>query len=143
MQIHQVLTTFSSPKETSLYSIVNDLINESAPLAIHHHNYIVNNIPLDLSVEANGIVVSSVLSKLFTTALRNAKNSVILISAKVYGMVVLVQLKTKGNINPALQEDMGHACQKAQKTGGIIEMIQVEPEQASIAYCFVNMSGQA
>jgi hypothetical protein len=58
-------------------------------------------------------------------------------------MVVLVQLKSKGTINPALVEDIGLACLKAQKTGGIIEMIQCEREQASIAYCFLNVDGAA
>jgi len=30
---------------------------------------------------------------------------------------------------------------KAKNTGGIIEMIQCESEQASVAYCFLNVAG--
>ncbi|MDP4261206.1 MAG: hypothetical protein Q8941_01635 [Bacteroidota bacterium] len=123
--------------------MVHELIQDAAPLIVHNHNYIINNIPADMCIEASGTVISPVLNKLFMTALRHTKNSVILISAKVYGMVVLVQLKSKGNVSPALADDLGHACLKAQKTGGIIEVIHCENEQASIAYCFLNVAGAA
>ena len=143
MQIHQVIRTTMSPKDPTLFSLVNDLIHESAALTVHNRNYVVNNIPADLCIETNDSMVSGVLNKLFHTIIRHAQNSVILISAKVYGMTVLVQVKSKGTISPGLSEEIGHACIKAQKTGGIIEMIQCETEQASIAYCFLNVAGAA
>lgn len=143
MQIHTIINTLTSTKDNTLREIVSDLIQEAAPLAVHNRNYIVNNIPADLQVEANGTIISSVLSHLFHTNLRHTQNSVILISATVYGHVVLVQLKSKGTVSPALPEDIGHACLKAQKTGGVIELTQHENEQASIAYCFLNVAGAA
>jgi hypothetical protein len=143
MQIRQVISTMMPPKDLTLQNLVNDVIHESASLAIHNRNYVVNNIPADLCIETNGIMVSSVLNKLFNTVIRNAQNSVILVSAKVYGMTILVQLKSKGSISPGLPEEIGHACIKAKNTGGIIEMIQCESEQASVAYCFLNVAGAA
>jgi K+-sensing histidine kinase KdpD len=143
MQIQTAVNTVMTPQDPNLHGIVHELIQEAAPLAVHNHNYIINNIPPDMCIEASGSIISSVLNKLFNTALRHTKNSVILVSAKVYGMVVLVQLKSKGSISPALAEDLGHACLKAQNTGGIIEMTQCESEQASIAYCFLNVGGAA
>ena len=109
------------------------------PLAVHHRNYIVNNIPADLSIETNGVIVSSVLNKVFNTVVRNAHNSVIMVSAKVYGMTVLVQVKSKGTISPGLTEEIAHAGLKAKHSGGIVEMVQCESEQASVAYCFLNV----
>jgi hypothetical protein len=143
MQIRQVIRTTMPAKDSTLHSLVNDLIREAAPLAVHNRNYVVNNIPADLCIETNDTMISSVLNKLFHTVFRHAQNSVILISAKVYGMTVLVQVKSKGSISPGLPEEIGHVCIKAQKTGGIIEMIQCESEQASIAYCFLNIAGAA
>lgn len=143
MEIHQVTEIPALSKDPTLRRIVNDLIHEAAHLAVHNRNYIVNNVPADLMMEANRTIISSVLSKLFHTAIRHAQNSVILISAKVYGITVLVQVKSKGNISPALPEDLGHASLKARKTGGIIEMILCENEQACIAYCFLNVAGAA
>ena len=143
MEIRQVSSTQTSPKDPSLQSVVNDLIRESAPLAVHNRNYIVNNIPADLCIETSGLMVSAVLNKLFHTVIRHAQNSVILISARVYGMTILIQVKSKGVISPGFVEEIGHACLKAQKTGGIIEVIQCESGQASVAYCFLNVAGAA
>jgi hypothetical protein len=143
MQISRVIKTLMPTKDPTLHSLVNDLIHESASLAVLNRNYIVNNVPADVCVQTNDIMISAVLDKLFHTVIRNAQNSVILISARVYGMTVLVQVKSKGNISPGLTEEIGHACVKAKKTGGIIEMIQCETEQASVAYCFLNVAGAA
>jgi len=143
MQIPQAISSQPTLKDLSLCDVVNDVIRESAPLAVYNRNYIVNNISPDLCIETNDTIVSAVLHKLFQTVIRNTQNSVMLISAKAYGMTVLVQVKSKGSISPGLPEEIGYACLKAQKTGGIIEMIQCEREQASVAYCFLNVSGAA
>lgn len=143
MQIQPVLNLLTSKKEPSLYQVVNELIQESASVAVHNRNYVVNNVPADLNIETNGSMVSGVLNKLFNTVFRNAQNSVILISARVYGMTVLVQVKSKGTISPGLTEEIGHACIKAKKCGGIVEMLNCESEQASVAYCFLNVAGAA
>ena len=143
MQIHQLTNLFTTPKDPSLHNLVHNLIQESAPLAVLNRNYVVNNIPADLAIETNGMLVSSVLDKLFHTVFRNAKNSVILISARVYGMTILVQVKSKGTISPGMCEEISLACVKAKKSGGIVEMIQCESEQASVAYCFLNVAGAA
>jgi hypothetical protein len=143
MQIQPVASMRPNPKDPSLYTLINELIQESAPLAIHNRNYIVNNVPADLSIETNDMMISAVLNKLFQTVIRHAQNSVILVSAKVYGMTILVQLKTKGTISPGLPEEVVHVGLKAKKSGGMIEMIQCETEQASVAYCFLNVAGAA
>jgi hypothetical protein len=88
-------------------------------------------------------MISTVLNKLFDVVIRHAQNSVVLISARVYGMTVLLQVKTRGSISPALPEDLGHACAKAQKTGGIVEMIQCEKDEVCLGYCFLNVAGAA
>jgi hypothetical protein len=143
MQVLQITETRMSSKDPTLHSLVNDLINESAPLAVNNRNYIVNNIPADLCIETNSTMVSDVLNKIFYIVILHTQNSVILVSARVYGITVLVLVKSKGSVDLALPGEIGHACKKAQNTGGIIEMIQCESEQSSIAYCFLNVAGAA
>lgn len=142
MQINQVIT-MPVTADPTLHGIISDLISDAASLAVQNHNYIINNVPYDLQVEANGSIISSVLTKLFNTTIRHTQNSVILVSARAYGHVILIQLKSKGNISPALPIDISDACIKAQKTGGVIELTLYENEQASIAYCFLNVAGEA
>lgn len=143
MQIHQEITSSVLSKDPTLHTLVKDLLDESAPLAVNNRNYIINNIPADLCIETNGLIISDVLKKLFVTVIRHAQNSVIFISAKVYGLVVLVHVKSKGSISPELQDSIDPACSIALETGGIIEIIQCESEQASIAYSFLNVAGAA
>ena len=140
MQIHPAGHSKQSTKTSSLFSVANDAILGSAQLAIHNRNYIVNNISADLRIETIRLIVSSVLNKLFNTVVRNTQNSVILVSAKVYGMTILVQVKSKGLISPALADEITYVCINAQDTGGIIELTQCESEQASVAYCFLNVT---
>jgi hypothetical protein len=143
MQIKQVTAMPVTAKDPTLHGIISDLISDTALLAVHNRNFVVNNVPPDLRIETSGIIISSVLSKLFNTIIRHTKNCGILISARVYGLVVLVQVKSNGNISPALPEDMTQACTKALNTGGVIEVIHYEEKQASIAYCFLNVAGVA
>jgi hypothetical protein len=82
MQIHPVIRTAMPAKDSTLYSLVNDLIHEAAPLAVHNRNFVVNNIPADLCIETNNTMVFAVLNKLFHTVIRHAQNSVILISPR-------------------------------------------------------------
>jgi hypothetical protein len=140
MQFQQAI---NHPLSTTLYCLVKDLIDKSAPLAFYNRNYIINDIPADLYIETNSLIISDVLNKLFETVIRHAQNSVIFISAKVYGLVVLVHVKSKGSISPELQDGIDTACSTALETGGIIEIIQCESEQASIAYSFLNVAGVA
>src|SRR5687767_10446598 len=121
MQIHRIATTLLKQNRAYLHSIVDDLIADAGPMAVHNKNFIINNIPVDLQLQANDSIVTSVLSKLFTTVIRHTQNSGIMISAKVYGMVVLVQVRSSGTVSPGLPEDMGYASLKAQKTGGVVE----------------------
>ena len=143
MQTHQLITKTALSKDPTLHSLVKDLLDKSAPLAVSNRNYIINDIPADLCIETNGLAILGVLNKLFVTVIYHAQNSVIFISAKVYGLVVLVHIKSKGSISPELQDSIDPACSIALETGGIIEIIQCESEQASIAYSFLNVAGAA
>jgi hypothetical protein len=66
MQIHLADHSKQSTKNSSLFKVANDAILSSAQIAIHNRNYIVNNISADLRIETNGLIVSSILNKLFT-----------------------------------------------------------------------------
>jgi K+-sensing histidine kinase KdpD len=143
MQLLQRIKTKMPVTDPTLHGIVTNLIHGIAPLALHNKNYVVNNVPPDLQVAANGSIISSVLDNLFHTAIRHTQNSVILISARVYGQAVLLQVKSRGTVSPSLSAELGQVCMKAKKTGGVIELTRHETEQASIAYCFLNIAGQA
>ena len=143
MLIQQIAGKPASAPDPNLHKIVTELIEDAASVAMHNRNLVINEIPDGLRVEANQGMVAGILSKLVNTVLRHTKNSGILISAKVYGFVILVQVKTNGLISPHLIDEMQPAAKKAEKTGGVIELIHHQENQASVAYCFLNVAGQA
>jgi hypothetical protein len=129
----------ASATDPSLHCIVRELIEEAAPQAISNRNSVINEIPTSLHIQGNKRNVSSVLSNLVNTVVLHTKNSGILISAKVYGFVILVQVRTNGLISPLLQAEMETTAQKAKRSGGVIELMQHQEDQASVAYCFLNV----
>jgi len=143
MLIQQIATKPASAPDPNLHRIVTELIEDAAPVAINNRNSVINEIPDGLLVEANQGQVAGILKKMVNTVVRHTKNSGILISARVYGFVILVQVKTSGLISPHLVDEMQPAAQKAERTGGVIELIHHQENQASVAYCFLNVSGQA
>ena len=75
MQIRQAINLVSQAQDPTLHNIVNDIIQEAAPLAVHNKNFIVNNVPADLMIEANGAIISSVFNKLFGNVNESALRS--------------------------------------------------------------------
>lgn len=143
MLIQQIANNKASAPDPMLHSIVTELIEGAAPVAIDNRNSVINEIPDGLKIEANQGMVASILSKLVNTIVRHTRNSGILISARVYGFVVLVQVKTSGSISPRLDDEMQSTALKAKRNGGVIELMHHQENQASVAYCFLNVAGQA
>jgi len=143
MLIQQIAAKTVSAPDPTLHRIVRELIEDATPVAMNNRNSVINEIPTGLKIEANQGMVAAILSKLVNTVVRHTKNSGILISAKVYGFVVLVQVKTNGLISPHLIDEMGPTALKAERNGGVIELMHHHENQASVAYCFLNVAGQA
>jgi len=140
MFIQQMAGRPVSATDPSLHLIVKNVIDEAAPMAMNNRNSVINEIPSELRIQGNHRTISSILSKLVNTVVVHTRNSGILISAKVYGFVVLVQVRTQGFISPDLSCEMETAVQKARHSGGVIELMQHQENQASVAYCFLNVS---
>ena len=140
MFIQQITGRPVSAPDHSLHSLVKELIDEAAPVAIHNRNSVINEIPAGVRIQGNHRTVTTILSNLVNTVVVHTRNSGILISAKVYGFVILVQVRTQGLISPDLSNEMENAIQKARHSGGVIELMQHQENQASVAYCFLNVS---
>ena len=124
----------------TLDNIVKDLIDEAAPIAVDNHNSIINEIPKGLALKAPRHVISETLNKIVRTVTLHTKHSGILISAKAYGYAILVQVRTHGRISPALDMEMEPAALKAKHSGGVVEFVRFQENQASVAYCFMNVT---
>ncbi|WP_276499971.1 hypothetical protein [Terrimonas pollutisoli] len=77
-----------------LNDVVDRLINTLLPKASSNRSFFVNDIPHHLRLKKESPVITSVLGGLLSTIVSNAKDSCIWLSAKLYGNVVLVHVKT-------------------------------------------------
>ena len=76
-----------------LNDVVDCLINSLMPKAYSNKNFFVNDIPDHFQLEKELPVITSVLGGLLSTVISNVKDSCIRLSAKLYGNIVLVDVK--------------------------------------------------
>lgn len=143
MLIPQIAGKPVSATDPTLHRIVKDLIDDSAIIAINNRNSIINNIPKGLQVKANQGTVAAILNKIVNTVLIHTRHAGIMITARSYGFAILVQVRTQGKINPHLGLEMEPASLKAKRAGGVIEWMHHQENQATVAYCFLNVAGEA
>ena len=140
-----VSTTVAGQQEgTALQSLVSRLVAGIVPMAVHGRNFFVNDIPRDLVVYADTEMVKAVLNNLFTSIVPYVENSCIRITAKVYGNVVLVQLRDHTGINTYFIEQHLTNCQPmAEKMGGYIGVTSQRDKETTIVFSFPNIGAVA
>jgi hypothetical protein len=134
------MKTLLKTDSTSLHLLVNHLIAGSLPTAVHNNSIIVNDVPAEFCIEADGYMVASVISALLNTVTGCAKNSCISISAKNYGNVILVHIR---NSNSTKRIDVADSLQQVkslvEKTTGYVSVTSEIKKVMTIAYSFSNL----
>src|SRR5688572_3595118 len=103
-------TTYNPEKEqidiqTGLHELTAQLVNTFIPTASANKSFFVNDIPAQLPMATNQQMLASVLSGLLSAMVTHAKESCIRLSAKLYGNVVLVQVKDSASSNTCAVEN--------------------------------------
>ena len=81
MNIEGTVQPLSPEPSVSIYQIVSKLIASLQPLAVKRNNILLNDIPRDLSVNADQNTIAYVLSELVNTAVNSTENECIHIEA--------------------------------------------------------------
>lgn len=124
----------------TLHSMVSHLLAGSAPAAARNRSFLINDVPRDLSVIANPDRVAAVLSNVFATLAANASDSCIRISAKLYGNVILVQLKDQHSINPyTIAQSLESTQPIAESIGGYVGVSSQRQCGTTIVFSFPNI----
>lgn len=82
-----------------LHEVVDQLVKTFTAKATSNKNFFVNEIPGHLQLGRDPQVISSVLGRLLSTVVSYAKSSCIQLSAKMYGNIILVRVKSSGGLN--------------------------------------------
>ena len=140
-----VSTTVAGQQESiALQTLVSHLVAGIVPIAVRGRNFLVNDIPPGLLLHADTAMVTDVLNNLFTSIIPYVENSCIRITAKVYGNVILVQLRDHTGINSYFIEQHLTECQPiAEKIGGYVGITSQRDNERTIVFSFPNIAAVA
>lgn len=137
------MKNFYLPNETAfmepLHHLVDRLITSFLPTAVRHHNFFINEIPGNLSVEHNNEWIASVISGMITIT-SNTKNNCIRFSAKKYGYVFVLEMKSTTRVtNHPLNPDLQQMQRLAEKIGGCLCINNQHEEKTLMSFSFPNL----
>src|SRR5690242_11489017 len=124
----------------TLSELTNNLSSGFLPLARTNRSVIVNDIPEDLFIDTDIELVASILAGLLAAVVKNAKESYIRLSAKVYGNVILLHIKDHNNFNYSpVENKVKQLLPLAEKIGGSVCVTSQRNNVATFAFSFPNL----
>jgi hypothetical protein len=125
---------------STLQQLVGNLMQSFLPVASRNKNHFVNDIPDDLFIDTDQQLVASILSGMLSTIVKNAKDSCICLSAKIYGNVVLVHIKDYNNFSySSVENNLQQLQPLAERVGGSVSVTSQRRNVATFAFSFTNL----
>ena len=128
----------------TLKQLVDELSSGVLATAVRRGSFIVNDVPGELIIATNENMLATVLNGLMHTAVSNAENSCIRITARVYGNIILVHvLDTRKSDNHAITDMLGEMQPLAEKIGGCVTVCNQREKIITLAFSFLNLPSAA
>jgi hypothetical protein len=124
--------------QVALHGMVSRVSASSLSSATRKNSFIINDIPADLKAHTDENMLATVFGSLLNTVITHTENCCIRISAKLYGRVVLLQLKETNRLNTHALANLRQVQQLAQKIGGTVSISNNCTEASTIVFSFVN-----
>ncbi len=127
----------------SLQQILRQLLANYQPVAVKQKSFFINDVPAGLTITTDTNTLSTLLGSLLYMTARLCRDTCIKISAKAYHDVVLVHIKDTSTFNSyAILSELQHLQLLAGKIGGYVELTSQRKKETTIAFSFINNSGQ-
>ena len=126
--------------QTELHELTADLVNTFMPRASCNKIFFVNDIPVKLPLKTNQEMLAFVLSGLLSAIVTHSKDSCIRLSAKIYGNIVLMQVKDSTSANTLAVKNEVHKLQPiAEKMLGSVSVTSQRKNLTTITFGFPNL----
>lgn len=123
-----------------LREIVDHLVTSFSFKATSNKNFFVNEIPGHLQLSADPQRIAAVLSGLLSAVVSCAKDSCIRLSAKIYGNIILVQVKDSSSFNShAIESQVQKLQPLAEKMKGSVGVTSKRNSVTTITFGFPNL----
>jgi len=125
--------------QLALQTMVNRISISSLPAATRKHSFIINDVPSDIQVSSDEQMLATVFGSLLNTVISHTENCCIRISARLYGEIVLINLKETHQANSrAFAGSLRQIQQLAEKIGGTVSVSSDRTRETSIIFSFAN-----
>ena len=122
-----------------LTGIVDNIVTTLLPKATMNKSFFVNDIPDRFQLGRNSEAIASVIGSLLSTVVSYAKDSCIWLSAKLYGNVILVHVKSSNGFqSPAIKGQIRKLQALAGKNRGTIGLTICQNHITSLTLEFSN-----
>jgi hypothetical protein len=130
----------SSQSFYGLHELVDCLVGASLPQATSNKSFFINDIPEQLPMATDRHMLVALLGGLLSTVVSYAKDSCIRLSARIYGNVVLVQVKETASLNRNVFESEVRRLQPlAEKMRGAVCVTSQRKNLTTITLGFPNL----
>jgi len=141
------MSTKTNPKlvpvasqQRGLYNLTQDLLHTFLPNAEYNKVFFVNDISEQLKLGTDQQMVASVLAGMLSAVIRDANDSFIRVSAKVYGNVVLVHVKKTGQLNiSAIEQEVNKMQPMVEKMLGSVSVTSEQINLTTVTFGFPNL----
>jgi hypothetical protein len=125
---------------SGLHQFMDCLVDTFLPKATNNQSYFINEIPDQLHLNTDRQMLAAVLNGLLSSVVSYAKDSCIRLSAKIYGNVVLVQVKESASLNGhAFESEVRRLQPLAEKMRGAVCVTSQRKNLTTITFGFPNL----
>jgi len=136
--------TTVQPHTISLKLLVEQLILSFQPIAVRHGSVILNDVPVDLYVNADKDILVKVISSLLSSVISSSRNSYIRINTKRYNNIILLHLKDSNTaFTYSSIDDWQEINMLAGKLGGCIIEDEIRKKHGTLTFSFCSMANAA
>lgn len=126
--------------QTELHELTTQLVNTFIPRANSNNSFFVNEIPARLPLITSKEMIAFVLSGVLSAVATHSKGSCIRLSAKIYGSVVLMQVRDSTSSNTGAVENEVRKLQPiAEKMLGSVSVTSKRKNLTTITFGFPNL----
>lgn len=123
-----------------IHEVTSRLVNTFMDKATRNKSFFVNEIPFDLLIDTDPELFASVLSGILSAVASSAKNSCIRLSVKIFGEVILVQVKESNGLNSHYMEiELQKLLPIAEKMRGSVSVTSQRKKITTITFGFPNV----
>ncbi len=128
----------SSSCRTGLKLLVDQLVKLSLPAAVRNRSLIVNNIPDRFTIAADETIVERVVNGLLQAMVNNAKDSCIMVSARmIYENMVEIFVKDNNSYHTyAIACGLQDVSPVAEKIGGRLHIMNQRQKITTVSFTF-------